>query len=105
MDIKLPEWQNEYESRITKSAYEKLILEAQPLLDRALTIYEAYLKNLDPVLYEIYDDRLKELYPKLKLMAMVCPEEMAKLASKLVQDAEASLQATFLLDLAGAIKG
>lgn len=110
MNITLPQWKSGFKDRITEQAYGKLLAESQALLNRALQIYEGYLNTGNEVLYEVYNDVLKKLCPKFKLLSMLDWSSMEEIAVRLNCAAEASviderqLKATFLFDLVAVIR-
>lgn len=110
MKISLPVWKPEYEPRITEVAYNKLLAEAKPLLDRCLQLYEAYLKTGNEILYEIFGEVCLELYTKLGVLSCSCQEfdriskQLANAAEIVSGADELPYKPTMLYDLAGAMR-
>ncbi len=111
MNITLPPWKPGYESSITKEAYDKVLGEAQPLLDRAIEIYEAYLRTGNGVLYDVFDDVVSKLHSKLGILSQVAWTEVNKAAMAMEYAAELNVfnnglpyKPTMLWDLAGALR-
>lgn len=110
MQIKLPSWKPEYKLQMTEQVYNQFLPAAQTLLDRALLIYQGYLKTGDPVLYEVFDEVMVELKPKCQILKWAAWLELKEVANSLETAADAlagedGYQATMLLDLAGCIRG
>lgn len=113
MQITLPTWKPEYEPRASEGGYNRLLDELRPLLNRALQLYEAYLRTGNDLLYETFREVAFKMYPKFHLLAIIGDWRELHEKSKALQKAaeivsgadELPCKATFLYDLAGAVRG
>lgn len=113
MKIDLPTWRPEYEPRASEAGYNRLLDELRPLLDRALQLYEAYLRTGNDLLYETSREVAHKMYPKFHLLSVIgdwreldTKSQALAQAAEIVSGAnELPYKATMLYDLAGAVRG
>lgn len=109
MKIELPEYQESFKGKITPEAYDRLRLDTQKLLDRAVAIIAAYDKTKDWGLYDLYTLVVRSLQTSVKLMAKVSPTWLDAVGTRLYQDGETEAwydnhKATMLMDLGAAMR-
>ena len=112
MKVELPTWKAEYKPRITEEAYSGQLAKATPLLNRALELYEAYLKTGNSLLYDTFDIVMEKLRPVCRLLAYGNQHDFERTSQQLATAAEIvsgsdelPYKATMLWDLAGCIHG
>ena len=110
MKVELPAWKQEYGARITEAAYNEQLAKATPLLNRALELYEAYLKAGNALLYDTFDIVVAKLRPVCQLLAYGNQPASRRIGQQLAAAAkivsgndELPHKATMLWDLAGCI--
>ena len=112
MKVELPTWREEYEPRITEAAYNEQLAKATLLLNRALELYEAYLKVGNALLYDTFDMVMAKIYPVCRLLAYSSQADYSHISQQLAIAAEIvsgsdelPYKSTMLWDLAGCIRG
>ena len=113
MKIDLPTWKPEYEPHATEAAYNNILAEIKPLLDRCVQIYEGYLKTGDSILNEVFCEVAAKMWPKFRLLAAVGAqrelqsksETLEKAAEIISRGDELPYKAVMLYAFAGVIRG
>ena len=113
MKIDLPQWKEGYTEKVTEEAYNKLLAEIKPLLDRCLQIYEAYLRTGNDLLYDTFSEVCPKMYPMFHILGIAGnwrelwdKSKQLATAAEIVSGAdELPYKATMLWDLAGCIRG
>ncbi len=113
MKIDLPTWKPEYEPHVTEAAYNNILAEIKPLLDRCVQIYEAYLKTGNDILNEVFCEVAAKMWPKFRLLAAVGArhelqsksETLEKAAEIISRGDELPYKAVMLYAFAGIVRG
>lgn len=113
MKVDLPQWKPEYAEKVTEAAYNQLLAEIKPLLDRCLQLYEAYLRTGNDLLYDTFAEVCPKMYPKFHILGVAGnwrelwdKSKALEKAAEIVSGAdELPYKSTMLYDLAGAVRG
>ena len=81
-------WNNSYESKITKEAWEAYTGGIVALLERAELVHKARCKTGDLILQEVYDEILEKVATKIAVVCAISPSGCCRFRGRLLALAE-----------------
>jgi len=81
-------WKQEYESKITKEAWETYTGSVIALLERVEQVHKARCKTGDLILQEVYDEILEKVATKIAVVCTISPSGCCRFRGRLLALAE-----------------